>query len=54
VIEGKLEITIDDRTRTAGPGCVAVISPNTLHAVTALTNGKAIVVDYPVREGFGS
>jgi quercetin dioxygenase-like cupin family protein len=27
----------------------AIVPPNVRHAVKALTNGKAIVVDYPLR-----
>jgi quercetin dioxygenase-like cupin family protein len=52
VVEGDLEITVGDVTRRAGPGCVAIVPPGTAHAVTALTDGKAIVVDYPIRAGF--
>ena len=53
VIEGALEITIGNVTQTAGPGCVAIVPPGALHAVTAITSGKAIVVDYPLRKEFG-
>jgi quercetin dioxygenase-like cupin family protein len=49
VIEGKLEVTIDGNTQVAGPGCVAMVPPNTLHSVRAISNGRAIVVDYPLR-----
>jgi quercetin dioxygenase-like cupin family protein len=52
VVEGELEVTIAGVTHIAGPGCVAIVPPNTVHAVTAMTNGKAIVVDHPIREGF--
>ncbi|HWY13605.1 MAG TPA: cupin domain-containing protein [Rhizomicrobium sp.] len=52
VIEGELEITIGAETRIAGPGFVGIIPSGTLHAVGAVTAGKAIVVDHPVREGF--
>jgi quercetin dioxygenase-like cupin family protein len=54
VIEGELEVTIAGERRVAGAGCVAMIPPNTLHSVVALTNGRAIVVDYPLRESIGS
>lgn len=54
IIEGKLEVTIGDVTAIAGPGFVGVIPPNTPHTVRAITGGKAIVVDYPIREGFGA
>jgi hypothetical protein len=37
---------------TPGPGRVAVVSANAPHKVRALTNGRAIIVDHPVREEF--
>jgi quercetin dioxygenase-like cupin family protein len=53
VLEGELQITIGDETHIAGPGVVAIIPPHTSHAVKALTAGKAIVADFPVRADFG-
>lgn len=50
VIEGELEVTIAGETVRAGPGMVAIVPPLTEHRVTALTKGKAIVVDWPRRE----
>jgi len=52
VIEGELEVTIGGETRAAGPGTVAIVPAHTPHSVKALTKGKAIVADYPLREGF--
>ena len=49
VIAGELEVTIAGVTQKAGPGFVAIVPPNTAHEVKALTAGKAIVVDYPLR-----
>ena len=49
IIEGRLEVTIEDEVQVAGPGAVALVPPNTRHSVKALTSGKAIVVDYPLR-----
>ena len=49
VIEGELEIDLDGDVRIAGPGLAAIVAPNVRHAVKALTDGKAIVVDYPLR-----
>jgi quercetin dioxygenase-like cupin family protein len=49
VIEGELEITISGAAQRAGPGFVGIVPPNTLHSVTAITRGKAIVVDHPRR-----
>jgi quercetin dioxygenase-like cupin family protein len=50
VIEGELEVTVDGVVRVAGPGVAAIVPPNVPHAVKAMTNGKAIVVDYPLRQ----
>lgn len=53
VIAGELEVTIGGEPPTrAGPGMVAVIPADTPHSVVALTDGRAIVVDHPLREGF--
>jgi quercetin dioxygenase-like cupin family protein len=50
VIEGELEITIGGMTRRVGAGGVGIVPSGTPHAVRAFSNGKAIVVDYPLRE----
>jgi quercetin dioxygenase-like cupin family protein len=50
IVEGKLEITIAGVSRQAGAGFVAIVPPQTAHAVKPLTAGKAIVVDYPLRK----
>jgi quercetin dioxygenase-like cupin family protein len=50
IIEGELEITIDGVTRRASPGLVAIVPSNTRHSVKAISSGKLIVVDYPLRE----
>ena len=52
VIDGELEVTIDGASEVAGPGVVAIVPPNTPHSVKALSDGKAIVADYPLRPGF--
>jgi unsaturated pyranuronate lyase len=52
VIEGQLEITIDGVSRTARPGLVAIVPGGARHSVKALTNGRAIIVDYPLRPEF--
>jgi unsaturated pyranuronate lyase len=49
VIDGELEVTIAGETIVAGPGFVAIVPPDTLHSVRALSAGRAIVVDYPLR-----
>jgi quercetin dioxygenase-like cupin family protein len=53
VIEGELEMTIDGVTAIARPGLVAIVPSNVPHAVKALTDGRAIIVDYPTRPEFG-
>jgi quercetin dioxygenase-like cupin family protein len=50
VIEGELELTIGGITRRLVPGLVGVVPSDTLHSVKAISNGKLIVVDYPLRE----
>jgi quercetin dioxygenase-like cupin family protein len=50
IIEGKLRITIDGTTKIAGPGYVGIVPPNVRHSVKALSDGKAIVTDCPLRE----
>jgi quercetin dioxygenase-like cupin family protein len=52
VLEGQLEVTIGGQAQVAGPGMVAIVPADTPHAVRALTDGKAIVADYPVRPDF--
>jgi len=52
VIEGELELTIDGAAQIARPGTVAIVPANARHSVKALSSGKAIIVDYPVRRGF--
>jgi quercetin dioxygenase-like cupin family protein len=54
VIEGELEITVDGVSKIARPGIVAIVPGNVPHSVKALTDGKAIIVDYPLRDDFGS
>ena len=53
VIEGELEVIIDGAVRVAGAGMVAIAPPNARHSVRALSAGRAIVVDTPLRPGFG-
>ena len=50
IIEGELEITIDGTKTTAGPGTAGIVPPNCKHEVLALSDGRAIIVDYPLRE----
>jgi quercetin dioxygenase-like cupin family protein len=52
VIEGELELTIDGVAQIAQPGVVAIVPANARHSVKALTDGRAIIVDYPARHEF--
>lgn len=52
VIEGDLELTIDGVSQIARPGMVAIVPPGARHSVRALTDGRAIVIDHPVRPEF--
>lgn len=52
VIEGELELTIDGLAGVARPGMVAIVPANVRHSVKAITDGQAIIVDYPLRPEF--
>jgi quercetin dioxygenase-like cupin family protein len=52
VVEGQLELSIDGVTKVAQPGVVAIVPSNARHSVKALTDGRAIIVDYPLRPEF--
>jgi quercetin dioxygenase-like cupin family protein len=52
VIEGELEITIDGQVQIARPGLVAIVPSGVRHSIKALSDGRAIIVDYPVRRDF--
>lgn len=49
ILEGELEISIGGETRRAGAGSIGIVRPGVLHSVRALTNGIAIVTDFPRR-----
>jgi len=53
VLEGELELTVDGVTQVARPGVAAIVPSNARHAVRALTDGRAIIVDSPARPEFG-
>src|SRR5579863_3881907 len=52
VIEGELEITIDGVAQVARPGLVAIVPGGVRHSIKAITDGQAIIVDYPQRRDF--
>ena len=37
-----------------GPGGAAVVPPDTVHSVKAITDARAIVVDHPRRDSIGA
>lgn len=52
ILEGEVELTVDGKTFLARPDTAAIVPANTPHAARALRDGKAIVVDYPLRIDF--
>jgi quercetin dioxygenase-like cupin family protein len=52
VIEGELEVTIDGVVQIVRPGLVAIVPGGIRHSVKARSDGRAIIVDYPVRRDF--
>src|SRR6266851_1372679 len=52
VIEGEIELTIDGVTQIARANMVAIVPSNARHSVKALTDGRAIIIDYPLRHDF--
>jgi len=54
VVEGELEITIDQVKQVLRPGLVAIVPPGAAHSVKAVTDGRAIIIDHPLRPEFQS
>ncbi len=52
VTEGELEVTIDGAAQIIRPGLVAIVPANALHSIRAVTDGRAIIVDHPLRREF--
>jgi quercetin dioxygenase-like cupin family protein len=50
IVEGELEIVIDGVKATGGPGYAGIVPAGSTHEVLALSDGRAIIVDYPLRE----
>jgi unsaturated pyranuronate lyase len=53
VIEGELELTIDGVKQIARLGIVGIVPSNVRHSAKALTDGHAIIVDYPLKARYG-
>jgi quercetin dioxygenase-like cupin family protein len=54
VIEGALELTIDGVKQVARPAIVGIVPTNVRHSVKALSDGRAISVDHPLRRDIGA
>jgi quercetin dioxygenase-like cupin family protein len=52
VIEGELEITVEGKSQVAKQGFAAIVPAGARHSVNALTDGRAIIIDHPVRPDF--
>ena len=52
LIEGELEVTIDGVTQIVRPGLVAIVPSGVPHSVKARTDGRVIIVDFPLRRDF--
>ena len=52
VIDGELEVVIDGAVQVVRAGLVAIVPSNARHSVRALTDGRAIIIDYPLRREF--
>lgn len=49
LLEGELEIAIDDAAQVVRPGTAVIVPPNAQHSLKALTSGRMIVIDSPSR-----
>jgi len=54
VLEGELEMTIDEETVLMQAGMVARVPSHTPHSARAASDCKVINIFYPVREDFGT
>lgn len=56
VLEGELEMTVDGESSVARPGLAVIVPGNARHRVTALTDGRVLIVDSPRRimQGVGT
>jgi quercetin dioxygenase-like cupin family protein len=52
VMEGEIEVTIEGEAQIVRAGLVAIVPGGVRHSVKALTDGRAIIVDYPLRRCF--
>jgi quercetin dioxygenase-like cupin family protein len=50
VTEGEIELTMEGTATIVRAGLVAIVPGGVRHSVKALTDGRAIIVDYPLRQ----
>src|ERR1051326_7759060 len=53
VIEGELELAIEEAVQKVAAGAAAIVPANARHSVRAITDGRVIIVDYPTGPEFG-
>ena len=53
VTEGELELTISGVTQRLASGYVGIVPPNAPYSIKAISSGKVIVIDYPLRQAPG-
>ncbi len=53
VIEGEVEVKTNGNIHIARLGQVVIVPGGTPHSATALSDGLAIIVDYPLRHDLG-
>jgi mannose-6-phosphate isomerase-like protein (cupin superfamily) len=49
IVEGEVALSIAGEEQVLGPGCIAVVPPDTPHSVRPLVACRAIIADHPVR-----
>ena len=49
VVDGEVEISIDGAAQRLGPGCAAVVPPNTPHSARPVGVCRVVIADYPLR-----
>ena len=49
IVEGEVALSIAGEEQVLDAGCVAVVPPDTPHAVRPLSACRAIIADYPLR-----
>lgn len=53
VIEGEVAVTVQGEVLVARPGTVVIVPGGIPHSAKALSDGRAIIVDHPLRHDLG-